>query len=112
MLLELRFPDPAGAKMFKRINVACHLRFAKLLSRTEAFCVYLRPLGAKIGNHCSIRAINPVSDSRLISLGAGVHLGDFSRIAAGFYARTGSKVGISKSMITQWLGVKAFYFRV
>ncbi|KAJ0481123.1 hypothetical protein HanIR_Chr13g0639151 [Helianthus annuus] len=104
MLLELRFPDLAGAKMFKR--------FAKLLSGTEAFCVYLRPLGAKIGNHCSIRAINPVSDSRLISLGAGVHLGDFSRIAAGFYARTGSKVGISKSMITQWLGVKAFYFRV
>ncbi|MFS7964382.1 hypothetical protein Hanom_Chr08g00749701 [Helianthus anomalus] len=94
MLLELRFPDPAGAKMFKS--------FLRVLAR----------LGAKIGNHCSIRAINLVSDSRLISLGAGVHLGDFSRIAAGFYARMGSKVGISKSMITQWLGVKAFYLRV
>ncbi|KAI3705436.1 hypothetical protein L1987_75673 [Smallanthus sonchifolius] len=76
-----------------RINIACHLRFAKLLSGTEAFCVYLRLLGAEIGNHCSIRAINPVSDPRLISIGAGVHLGDFSRIIAGLYARNGFKSG-------------------
>ncbi|KAK9941290.1 hypothetical protein M0R45_017901 [Rubus argutus] len=72
-----------------RITIACHLRFAKLLSGTEAFCIYLRLLGAKVGKHCSIRAINPVSDPRLISLGSGVHLGDFSRIIAGFYSFNG-----------------------
>jgi carbonic anhydrase/acetyltransferase-like protein (isoleucine patch superfamily) len=48
--------------------------------------MYLRLLGAKIGKHCSIRAINPVSDPQLISIGAGVHIGDFSRIIAGFYS--------------------------
>ncbi|KAI7725940.1 hypothetical protein M8C21_013228 [Ambrosia artemisiifolia] len=93
-----RFLDKEDESTFEqwlrhRINIACHLRFAKLLSGTEAFCVYLRLLGAQIGNHCSIRAINPVSDPSLISLGAGVHLGDFSRIIAGFYARTGFKSG-------------------
>ncbi|KAI7736757.1 hypothetical protein M8C21_012632 [Ambrosia artemisiifolia] len=93
-----RFLDKEDESMFEqwlrhRINIACHLRFAKLLSGTEAFCVYLRLLGAKIGNHCSIRAINPVSDPSLISLGAGVHLGDFSRIIAGFYTRNGFKSG-------------------
>ncbi|KAI3748293.1 hypothetical protein L6452_11277 [Arctium lappa] len=76
-----------------RITIACHLRFAKLLSGTEAFCLYLRLLGAKVGNHCSIRAINPVSDPRLISIGSGVHLGDFSRIIAGFYSMSGFKSG-------------------
>ncbi|KAL4576881.1 hypothetical protein LXL04_012981 [Taraxacum kok-saghyz] len=76
-----------------RINISCHLKFAKLLSGTEAFSVYLRLLGAKVGSHCSIRAINPVSDPRLISLGNGVHLGDFSRIIAGFYSITGFKSG-------------------
>lgn len=34
-----------------RINIACHLRFAKLLSGNETFCVYLRLLGAKVGSH-------------------------------------------------------------
>nr|XP_011461912.1 PREDICTED: uncharacterized protein LOC105350727 [Fragaria vesca subsp. vesca] len=72
-----------------RITIACHLRFAKLLSGTEAFCIYLRLLGAKVGRHCSIRAINPVSDPKLISLGSGVHLGDFSRIIAGYYSSNG-----------------------
>ncbi|KAF8398460.1 hypothetical protein HHK36_017388 [Tetracentron sinense] len=72
-----------------RITIACHLRFAKLLSGTEAFCMYLRLLGAKIGQHCSIRAINPVADPELISIGAGVHLGDFSRIIARFYSSNG-----------------------
>ncbi|CAB4312074.1 unnamed protein product [Prunus armeniaca] len=72
-----------------RITIACHLRFAKLLSGTEAFCMYLRLLGAKVGKHCSIRAINPISDPKLISLGSGVHLGDFSRIIAGFYSFNG-----------------------
>ncbi|XP_062017094.1 uncharacterized protein LOC133733480 [Rosa rugosa] len=72
-----------------RITIACHLRFAKLLSGTEAFCIYLRLLGAKVGKHCSIRAINPVSDPKLLSLGSGVHLGDFSRIIAGFYSSNG-----------------------
>nr|XP_043633600.1 uncharacterized protein LOC122604798 [Erigeron canadensis] len=76
-----------------RINISCHLRFAKLLSGTEAFCVYLRLLGAEVGNHCSIRAINPVSDPKLISIGEGVHLGDFSRIIAGFYSINGFKSG-------------------
>ncbi|GMP73807.1 hypothetical protein CsSME_00031430 [Camellia sinensis var. sinensis] len=72
-----------------RITIACHLRFAKLLSGTEAFCMYLRLLGAKVGKHCSIRAINPVSEPKLISIGDGVHLGDFSRIIAGFYSSIG-----------------------
>lgn len=77
-----------------RINIACHLRFAKLLSGTEAFCMYLRLLGAKVGNHCSIRAINAVCDPKLISLGEGVHLGDFSRIVTGFYSSSGYTSGI------------------
>ncbi|EEF48850.1 conserved hypothetical protein [Ricinus communis] len=72
-----------------RITIACHIRFAKLLSGTEAFCIYLRLLGAKVGKHCSIRAINPVSDPESITIGAGVHLGDFSRIIAGFYSSSG-----------------------
>lgn len=69
-----------------RLTVSCHLRFARLLSGTEAFCWYLRLLGAKVGKHCSIRAINPISDPELVIIGAGVHLGDFSRIISGFYA--------------------------
>ncbi|CAK7339270.1 unnamed protein product [Dovyalis caffra] len=72
-----------------RITIACHLRFAKLLSGTEAFCMYLRLLGAAVGKHCSIRAINPVSDPQLITIGDGVHLGDFSRMIAGFYSSSG-----------------------
>ncbi|KAA8528119.1 hypothetical protein F0562_035012 [Nyssa sinensis] len=76
-----------------RISIACHLRFAKLLSGTEAFCIYLRLLGTKVGKHCSIRAINPVSDPGLISFGDGVHLGDFSRIIAGFYSSSGYRCG-------------------
>ncbi|KAF9587783.1 hypothetical protein IFM89_005658 [Coptis chinensis] len=59
------------------------------LYQTEAFCMYLRLLGAKVGRHCSIRAINPVTDPELISIGDGVHLGDFSRIIAGFYSSSG-----------------------
>ncbi|CAN4114036.1 unnamed protein product [Withania somnifera] len=77
-----------------RINIACHLRFAKLLSGTEAFCMYLRLLGAKVGKHCSIRAINAVSDPKLMSLGDGVHLGDFSRIITGFYSSSGYTSGV------------------
>lgn len=73
----------------QRLVVACHLRFAKLLSGTEAFCVYLRLLGAKVGRFCSIRAINPVLEPQLLSIGAGVHLGDFSRIVTGFYSSNG-----------------------
>ncbi|KAF4391721.1 hypothetical protein G4B88_005607 [Cannabis sativa] len=77
----------------RRIRISCHLRFAKLLSGTEAFCVYLRLLGAKIGKYCSIRAINPVSDPKMISVGDGVHLGDFSRIISGFYSSNGFTSG-------------------
>lgn len=77
-----------------RINIACHLRFAKLLSGTEAFCMYLRLLGGKVGKHCSIRAINAVSDPKLMSLGDGVHLGDFSRIITGFYSSSGFMSGV------------------
>ncbi|PHU29478.1 hypothetical protein BC332_01571 [Capsicum chinense] len=77
-----------------RINISCHLRFAKLLSGTEAFCMYLRLLGAKVGKHCSIRAINAVSDPKLMSLGDGVHLGDFSRIVTGFYSSSGFTSGV------------------
>lgn len=72
-----------------RIIVACHLRFAKLLSGTEAFCIYFRLLGVKLGRHCSIRAINPILEPKLLSIGAGVHLGDFSRIITGFYSSGG-----------------------
>ncbi|KAI3716520.1 hypothetical protein L1987_67454 [Smallanthus sonchifolius] len=67
-----------------RLTTSLHLKFAKFLSGTEAFCVYLRVLGAKVGNHCSIRAINPIFDPELVSIGDGVHLGDFSRIVTGF----------------------------
>ncbi|XP_050221914.1 uncharacterized protein LOC126672059 [Mercurialis annua] len=95
LLHEKQDKEPSHLKTWlrHRIMIACHLRFAKLLSGTEAFCIYLRLLGAKIGKHCSIRAINPVSDPRLISLGAGVHLGDFSRIIAGFYSSSGFTQG-------------------
>ncbi|CAN0891896.1 Long-chain-fatty-acid--AMP ligase FadD28 [Linum grandiflorum] len=81
-----------------RLIVSCHLKFAKLLSGTEAFCVYLRILGAKIGRHCSIRAINAVSDPKLIRIGNGVHLGDFSRIIPGYYSSSGY---ISKTVEVQ-----------
>ncbi|KAG8389051.1 hypothetical protein BUALT_Bualt02G0189100 [Buddleja alternifolia] len=76
-----------------RITIACHLRFAKLLSGTEAFCIYLRLLGAKVGKYCSIRAINPILEHKLVSIGAGVHLGDFSRIITGFYSSNGFTKG-------------------
>uniref|UniRef100_A0A1S3DY99 Uncharacterized protein LOC105851097 n=1 Tax=Cicer arietinum TaxID=3827 RepID=A0A1S3DY99_CICAR len=72
-----------------QMNISCHLRCAKFLSGTEAFCVYLRLLGAKIGKHCSIRAINPVSNPELMSIGAGVHIGDFSKIITGFHSSNG-----------------------
>ncbi|XP_038902855.1 uncharacterized protein LOC120089454 [Benincasa hispida] len=81
--------NPLKIWLCHRIITASHLRFAKLLSGTEAFCIYLRLLGAVIGTHCSIRAINPVSDPELISIRTGVHLGDFSRIISGFYSTTG-----------------------
>ncbi|KAK2382141.1 long-chain-fatty-acid--AMP ligase FadD26 [Trifolium repens] len=76
-----------------QMNISCHLRCAKLLSGTEAFCIYLRFLGAKIGKHCSIRAINPVSNPELMSIGAGVHLGDFSKIITGFHSSNGYTCG-------------------
>jgi len=71
------------------VTTSCHLRCAKLLSGTEAFCIYLRLLGAKIGKHCSVRAINSVSYPELMSIGSGVHLGDFSRIITGFHSSSG-----------------------
>ncbi|KAK4408231.1 Long-chain-fatty-acid--AMP ligase FadD26 [Sesamum angolense] len=80
---------PVKTWFLHRIVIACHIRFARFLSGTEAFCLYLRHLGAKIGEHCSIRAINPVSDPELISLADGVHLGDFSRIIPGYYNSSG-----------------------
>ncbi|XP_073139829.1 uncharacterized protein [Henckelia pumila] len=85
-----------------RINVACHLRFAKLLSGTEAFCIYLRLLGAEVGKYCSVRAINPVLEPKLLSIGEGVHLGDFSRIITGFYSSygfTSGKVEVQENSI-------------
>ncbi|KAK9170077.1 hypothetical protein Syun_002217 [Stephania yunnanensis] len=72
-----------------RLTTACHLRFARFLSGTEAFCMYLRFFGAKIGKHCSIRATNPLTNPELISMGQGVHLGDFCRILTGFYSSGG-----------------------
>ncbi|OMO94048.1 AMP-dependent synthetase/ligase [Corchorus capsularis] len=91
LLTERQHSKQSQFKIFliHRITIACHHRFAKLLSGTEAFCMYLRLLGAKIGQHCSIRAINPVSDPELVKIGAGVHLGDFSRIITGFYSHNG-----------------------
>ncbi|KAK7402222.1 hypothetical protein VNO78_14311 [Psophocarpus tetragonolobus] len=76
-----------------QLTISCHYKFAKLLSGTEAFCIYLRLLGAKIGKHCSIRAINPVSNPKLMSIGDGVHLGDFSRIITGFHCSNGYSCG-------------------
>ncbi|KAL4198207.1 hypothetical protein AMTRI_Chr03g44740 [Amborella trichopoda] len=75
--------------LLHRITTSTHLRFAKLLSGTEAFCVYLRSLGASIGQDCSIRAINPISDPRLLKLCDFVHLGDFCKILTGFYSKLG-----------------------
>ncbi|CAI9096365.1 OLC1v1032491C1 [Oldenlandia corymbosa var. corymbosa] len=72
-----------------RLRVACHVRFTKFITGTEAFVIYLRCLGAKIGHSCSIRAINPVLDPELITIGNGVHLGDFSRIVPGYYNQDG-----------------------
>lgn len=91
LLSERQQSNQSHVKIFlrHRITIACHLRFANLLSGTEAFCMYLRLLGAMVGKHCSIRAINPVSDPELVKIGAGVHLGDFSRIITGFYSRSG-----------------------
>ncbi|XP_048140315.1 uncharacterized protein LOC115738225 [Rhodamnia argentea] len=86
-----------------QLAIACHLRFAKLLSGTEAFCMYLRLLGAKVGRCCSIRSINPVADPRMVSIGAGVHLGDFSRIITGFYSQSGyiqSNVDVKDNSVT------------
>ncbi|KAJ8565200.1 hypothetical protein K7X08_007776 [Anisodus acutangulus] len=71
--LSKRTDDSRRTWLKHRINNACHLRFAKLLSGTEAFCMYLRLLDAKVGNHCSIRVINPISDPKLISLGLPDH---------------------------------------
>ncbi|KAL3519196.1 hypothetical protein ACH5RR_021785 [Cinchona calisaya] len=75
------------------LNVACHIRFANFLSGTEAFATYLRLLGAKIGQNCSIRSINPVLDPELISIGDGVHLGDSSRLTPGYYSPDGYTSG-------------------
>uniref|UniRef100_A0A7N0UGY7 Carrier domain-containing protein n=1 Tax=Kalanchoe fedtschenkoi TaxID=63787 RepID=A0A7N0UGY7_KALFE len=72
-----------------RFIVACHLRFGKLITGTEAFCAYLRLLGATIGRDCSIRAINPILNPELVSIGSGVHLGDFSRVVPGFCSANG-----------------------
>ncbi|KAM0942933.1 putative AMP-dependent synthetase/ligase, amine oxidase, phosphopantetheine binding ACP [Dioscorea sansibarensis] len=85
-----------------RITIACHHRFAKLLCGTEAFCIYLRMMGAKVGRHCSIRAINPVTNHELISIGDGVHLGDFSRIVPGSYSSCGydcAKIEVHKNSV-------------
>ncbi|KAI3992213.1 hypothetical protein MKX01_021621 [Papaver californicum] len=83
-----------------RTIVSCHLKITHFLSGTEAI----------FGKHCSIRAINPVSDPKLISIGNekfaecnsyignGVHLGDFSRIIAGFYS-SNAKFWSKKSLI-------------
>ncbi|XP_051120905.1 uncharacterized protein LOC127244416, partial [Andrographis paniculata] len=79
--------------LVRRIVTACHIRFAKFLSGTEAFCTYLRFMGAKVGKHCSVRAINPVTDPELLSIGNGVHLGDFSRIVPGYHTSGGYKSG-------------------
>uniref|UniRef100_A0A6V7QWC8 4-coumarate--CoA ligase n=1 Tax=Ananas comosus var. bracteatus TaxID=296719 RepID=A0A6V7QWC8_ANACO len=90
------------AWLLRQINVSCHLRFAKLLSGTEAFCVYLRLLGSKVGRHCSIRAISPVTNPKLISIGDGVHLGDFSHIVTGFYSSKGfisSPIEVQKNCV-------------
>lgn len=85
-----------------RVNVACHIRFTKFMSGTELFCIYLRRLGAKIGQHCSIRAINPISEPNLISIGNGVHLGDFSRIVPRLYTSSdyvSSKIEIQDNSV-------------
>lgn len=85
------------------MTTSCHLRCAKLLSGTEAFCIYLCLLGAKIGEHCSIRAINPVSNPELMSIGAGVHLGDFSRVITGFHSSSGyvgGKIEVQDNLVS------------
>ncbi|CAI0450227.1 unnamed protein product [Linum tenue] len=90
---------PLNTWLRHRLTVSCHLKFAKLLSGTEAFCMYLRILGATIGKHCSIRAINPISNPRLMRIGDGVHLGDFSRIITGYYSSSSSSNGFTSGKI-------------
>ncbi|XP_057823992.2 uncharacterized protein LOC131036185 [Cryptomeria japonica] len=63
-----------------RLLTLCHQRFIQLLSGTEAFCIYLKCLGAKIGSTASIRAINAIVDPDLFQLGSNSHLGDFSKL--------------------------------
>ncbi|XP_015691720.2 uncharacterized protein LOC102705529 [Oryza brachyantha] len=94
--------DSLASLIHRRIAVAAHVRFAKMLSGTEAFCVYLRLLGAKIGRHCSIRAINPVANPELVSVGDGVHLGDFCNIVPGFYSKggfTGAEIKVQENAV-------------
>ncbi|KAG6555213.1 hypothetical protein Mapa_003253 [Marchantia paleacea] len=57
-----------------------HERFMSLLQGTEALCIYLRMLGADIGQRVSIRKINALIDPDLIKLGDDCHLGDFCKI--------------------------------
>ncbi|GJN27290.1 hypothetical protein PR202_gb15302 [Eleusine coracana subsp. coracana] len=85
----------------RRITISAHLRFAKMLSGTEAFCIYLRLLGAKIGKHCSIRAINPVANPELISIGDGVHLGDFCNIVPEIFSKgfTGAEIKVQDNTV-------------
>ncbi|XP_062225911.1 uncharacterized protein LOC133924410 [Phragmites australis] len=93
--------DMTTSLIQRRITVAAHIRFAKMLSGTEAFCMYLRLLGAKIGRHCSIRAINPLANPELISIGDGVHLGDFCNIVPGFYSKgfTGVEIKVQDNTV-------------
>ncbi|KAF0890511.1 hypothetical protein E2562_002868 [Oryza meyeriana var. granulata] len=94
--------DDIASLIHRRITIAAHVRFAKMLSGTEAFCVYLRLLGATIGRHCSIRAINPVANPELISIGDGVHLGDFCNIVPGFYSKggfTGAEIKVQENTV-------------
>ncbi|KAL2470487.1 4-coumarate--CoA ligase [Abeliophyllum distichum] len=87
------YKAPFRTFLLRQIMIACHVRFTKFITGTEAFCAYLRCLGAKVGRHCSIRAINPVSHPELISVADGVHLGDFSKIIPGYYTSNGYVAG-------------------
>ncbi|KAG6557173.1 hypothetical protein Mapa_001100 [Marchantia paleacea] len=67
-----------------------HSKFVSLLSGTEATCIYLRCLGARIGRHASIRRVNALVDPDLLSLGERSHVGDFANMVTASPLATGA----------------------
>ncbi|MCO5574407.1 hypothetical protein L7F22_028192 [Adiantum nelumboides] len=80
-----------------RLITAAHDKFTVFLSGTEAFCVYLRCMGSKVGYMSSIRSVNPLIDPDLLHLQRQCHLGDFAKIVTSMPKQSG---GTSYSQIS------------